>query len=141
MMFYFHPLIHHILNGQIIEKPLDVILEIAMLYFWIEVSYECSTRCGDQCGIFLAGCNRVGVAYSIGMTSGPNFEFTMGSSLSRRNFVSEVYDKIVADFSAKMNINNIGALSGSTAQENLKTLNFCIYFRSLDQKQHFLIET
>jgi len=57
----------------------------------------------------------------------------MGSSLSRRNFVSEVYDKIVADFSAKMNINNIGALSGSTAQENLKTLNFCIYFRSLDQ--------
>lgn len=112
---------------------MDVILEIAMLYFWIEVSYECSTWCGDKCGIFLAGCNRVGVAYSIGMTSGPNFEFTMGSSLSRRNFVSEVYDKIVADFSAKMNINNIGALSGSTAQENLKTLNFCIYFRSLDQ--------
>ena len=83
--------------------------------------------------MFLAGCNRIGVAYSIGMTSGPNFEFTMGSSLSRRNFVSEVYDKIVADFSAKMNINNIGALSGSTAQENLKTLNFCIYFRSFDQ--------
>ena len=54
------------------------------------------------------------------MTSGPNFEFTMGASLSRRNFISEVYDKIVADFSAKMNIQNIGALSGSSAQENLK---------------------
>ena len=103
-------------------------MEIVTLYFWIEVSSECSTWCSTWCsnqsGIFLAGCNRVGVAYSIGMTSGPNFEFTMGSSLSRRNFVSEVYDKIVADFSAKMNINNIGALSGSTAQEYLKTFIF-----------------
>ena len=113
-----------------------------MLYFWIEVSYECSTWCGDKCGIFLAGCNRVGVAYSIGMTSGPNFEFTMGSSLSRRNFVSEVYDKIVADFSAKMNINNIGALSGSTAQEYLKILNFRVQFSRCGRKiRHFIFNS
>ena len=62
------------------------------------------------------------MAYSMGMTTGANFEFAMGAFLSRRNFISEVYDKIVADFSAKMNINNIGALSGSTAQEIWKFL-------------------